>query len=148
MAVLTGKAQRSGSSRPVNPSITRLATCPGAGALSQLSTGATSQASGLSWPPFRRYRTYWTASRQTVPTTPARTPPATAANGVIECVRVRIAGSNRRASGSAEAAAGPGHRHEPVRDAGGCADLRVGGHVAQGGRLVRAAARRADRTHR
>ena len=87
MTVLTGKAHRSGSSRCVKPSITRLATWPGAGALSQLSTGANSHASGSSVPPERRYFRYCTASRQTVPTTPARMPPATAASGVSGCLK-------------------------------------------------------------
>src|SRR5215469_7567951 len=102
MIVLTGKAHRSGSSRCVKPSITRLATCPGSGALSQFSTGANSHASGFSVPPERRYFRYCTASRQTVPTTPARMPPATAASGVSGCLKPcigsPIGGVSRRES--------------------------------------------------
>ena len=56
-----GKAQRSGSLRWVKPSMTRLATCPGSGACSQVSTGANSHFSGLSLPPARRSFRYWTA---------------------------------------------------------------------------------------
>src|SRR5271155_621258 len=92
MAVLIGQAERSGSLRWVKPSMRRLATCPGAGAVSQPSIGANSQASGLLVPPARRYFRYCTASRPTVPTAPASRPAATAARGVIGCLRVRMAG--------------------------------------------------------
>src|SRR5215469_916791 len=90
MIVLTGKAHRPGSSRCVKPSITRLATWPGAGAFSQLSIGANSHASGSSVPPERRYFRYSTASRQTVPTAPATMPPTTAASGVSGCLKLCI----------------------------------------------------------
>src|SRR6185437_8965537 len=90
--VLISQAERSGSLRWVKPSMTRLVTCPGSGAVSQFSTGANSQATGLSVPPVRRYFRYWTASRQTVPTAPASRPAATAVSGIIGFFRTRMAG--------------------------------------------------------
>src|SRR5580658_7701308 len=106
MTVLTGKAQWSESFRLVKPSITRLATCPGSGALSQLSTGANSQASGLSVPPARRLFRYWTVSRQTVPTAPASRPAAMAARGVSGCFLVRMASLQSGQNASRPAASG------------------------------------------
>src|SRR5215831_17022574 len=94
MAVLTGQAQRSESSRPVKPSITRLPTFPGSGAFFQPSTGPNSHSSGRFLPPARRYLRYSTASRQTVPTPPAKRPATTAASGVIGCFPVRIPDPN------------------------------------------------------
>ena len=92
MAVLMGQAQRSGSSRWVKPSIRRLATCPGAGAFSQLSTGANSQSSGPSCAARAAVLQVLDASRQTVPTAPASRPATTAASGVSECFLARIPG--------------------------------------------------------
>src|SRR5690348_11647581 len=90
MAVLSGHAHRSGSSRPVKPSISRLATFPGSEAFSQPSIGPNSHSSGLFLPPVPRYLRYPTVSRQIVPTTPARRPPTTAASGVIGRFAVRV----------------------------------------------------------
>src|SRR5580693_6575436 len=120
MAVLTSQAERSGSLRWVKPSMTRLATCPGAGAVSQLSTGANSQAGGLLVPPPRRYFRYWTASRQMVPAAPASRPPVTAARGVSGCLRERMAGLRPGLCGF-RARARPG-RSSPLPPAG--ADLQ------------------------
>src|SRR5690348_10967895 len=89
--VLMSQAERSGSLRWLKPSSTRLATCPGSGAVSQFSTGANSQARGLSVPPARQYFSYWTASRQTVPAAPAIRPATAAASGVIGFLRTRMA---------------------------------------------------------
>jgi len=83
IAVLMGHAQRSGSSRWVKPSISRLATFPGSGPFSQPSIGPNSHSSGLFSPPEPRYLRYPAVSRQIVPTTPASRPPTTAASGVI-----------------------------------------------------------------
>src|SRR3984957_2175103 len=106
--VLVSQARRSGILRWVKPSSRRLSHQPGSGAVSQLSTGANSQASGPSVPPARRYLRYWTVSRPTVPTAPASRPAATAASGVSGFFLMRMArllswsarGSARRSEGS------------------------------------------------
>src|SRR5260370_7548125 len=87
--VLTSSACCGGSFFWKSPSNSRVPTCPGTGASSQLDRPAeNSQANKCCLPPPRRYRAYSNRSIARVPTAPAASPRPTAPSGVPAVFRL------------------------------------------------------------